>query len=190
MIGAVILAAGESSRMGTQKLLLDIKGKPMIERVFESFKGAADEIIVVLGHNPDEITPTLKKLGVEWTVNPKYSEGMISTFKEGLKNLKNLDAVFLALGDQPFVDREFLAKAVESWKQGAKVVSPMFRGKKGHPVLFDRSLFEEILTLGKNQFIRDVIHKHKDEHRVIESGEWAVTDLDTPENLETIRRKF
>lgn len=190
MIGAVILAAGESSRMGVQKLLLDIKGKPMIERIIESFKGIADEIVVALGHKPEVLIPTLKKKGVKWTVNLNYQEGMISTFKEGLKILENSDAVFLALGDQPFVDRDYLVKAIESWEKGAKVVSPIHRGKKGHPVLFDHSLFKEILTLGKNQFVRDVIHRHKGELSLIESGEWAVRDLDTPEDLKTIRERF
>lgn len=190
MIGAVILAAGESRRMGVQKLILDINGKPMIERVIEPFKLIVDEIIVVLGHKPEKLVPFLEKLGVKWTINFNYQEGMVSTFKKGLKKLENLDAVFLALGDQPFVDRDFLIKAMESWKSGAKVVSPIFKGKKGHPVLFDRSLFGEILALGKNQFIRDVIHKHKDDFRAIESGDWAVTDLDTPEDLEALRKRL
>lgn len=189
MIGAVILAAGESKRMRIQKLLLDINGKPMIERVIESFKGVVDEIIVVLGHKPEKLIPSLEKLGVKWTINFNYQDGMISTFKEGLKKLENFDAVFLALGDQPFVDRDFLCKAIESWKSGAKVVSPIFKGKKGHPVLFDRSLFGEILALRKNQFVRDVIHKHEENLRVIESGEWAITDIDTPEDLESLRKR-
>lgn len=190
MIGTVILAAGESKRMGVQKLLLEINGKPMIEHVIESFKGIVDEIIVVLGHRPEKLIPALEKLGVKWTINFNYQDGMTSTFKEGLKELENFDAVFLALGDQPFLDRNFLNKAIESWKSGAKVVSPIFRGKKGHPVLFDRSLFGEILSLEKNQFIRDVIHKHRENLCVIESGEWAITDIDTKEDLEAIRQRF
>ncbi len=189
MVGAVILAAGESQRMGEPKLLLRIKGKRMIEWVMDSFKGVVDELVVVLGYNPESLIPTLGKLGTRWVVNENYREGMVSSFKKGLEQLKNYDAVFLALGDQPFVDRDFLVKAIDVWKHGAKIVSPLYKGKKGHPVLFDRSLFDEILALKKNEFIRDVIHKHGEDHRVIETGEWAVTDLDTPESLQALREK-
>ncbi len=188
MIGAVILAAGESRRMGEPKPLLKIGGNSIIERLVDSFK-MVDNVIVVLGHEPERLIPVLQKLGVSWTVNLDYREGMASSFREGVKKLKKFDAIFLALCDQPFIDRNFLVKAIDAWKGGAKVVSPVYKGKKGHPVLFDRSLFDEILTLQKNEFIRDVIHMHGEDHCVIEAGEWAVTDLDTPESLRAIRKK-
>jgi len=186
MVGAVILAAGESRRMGRPKLLLRIKGKRMIEWVVDSFKGVVDELVVVLGHDPESLIPTLEELGTRWVVNENYREGMVSSFKKGLERLKNYDAVFLALGDQPFVDQDFLMKAVDAWKEGAKIVSPVYKGKKGHPVLFDQSLFDEILSLREHGMIRDVIHRHDDKHHLVEAGEWAVTDLDTPESF----RKF
>jgi len=186
MVGAVILAAGESRRMGRPKLLLRIKGKRMIEWVVDSFKDVVDELVVVLGHNPKSLILTLEELGTRWVVNENYREGMVSSFKKGLERLKNCDAVFLALGDQPFVDRDFLMKAVNAWKEGAKVVSPVYKRKKGHPVLFDQSLFNEIFSLREHEMIRDVIHRHRDKHHLVEAGEWAVTDLDTPESF----RKF
>lgn len=190
MIGAVILAAGESRRMGTQKLLLKIEGKPMIERVLDSFKGLANEIVAVLGHEPERLSPLLDRLGVKWVINENFQEGMASTFKRGVRELKHCDAVFLALGDQPFLDRGFLEEATNAWKDGAKVVSPIHKGKKGHPVLFDRSLLEEILRLGEGEYIRDVIHRHKDEHQLIETGDWAIKDVDTPEEFEAISTKI
>ncbi|MEM4188300.1 MAG: nucleotidyltransferase family protein [Candidatus Hadarchaeum sp.] len=190
MIGAVILGAGESRRMGTQKLLLEIKGRPMLEWVINSFKEVVDEIVVVLGHKPELLIPLLKRLDVKWTVNINYPDGMVTSVKEGLKMLKDLGAVFVALGDQPLVEVDFLKKAIEVWKNGAKIVCPVVKGKKGHPVLFDRSLFDEILGLNKDQFLRDVIHRHKEDLRTIESGEWAITDIDTPEELKAFKWKF
>jgi molybdenum cofactor cytidylyltransferase len=174
--------------MGTQKLLLSIEGKPMIERAVDSFKGVADEITVVLGHDPQRLTPTLKKLEVKWVVNENYREGMASSFKRGLQEIEECNAVFLALGDQPFVDKKFLLESMDVWKTGAKIVSPVHEGKKGHPVLFDKSLFEEILSLQRHEMIRDVIHRHEDEHRLVEAGKWAIIDLDTPEDLESISK--
>lgn len=183
MVGAVILAAGESQRMGEPKLLLRIEGKRMIEWVVDSFKGVVDELVVVLGYNPESLIPTLEKLETRWVVNENYREGMASSFKKGLEQLKNCDAVFLALGDQPFVNRYFLMKAVDAREEGAKIVSPVYKGKKGHPVLFDQSLFDEIFSLQEHGMIRDVIHRHEDKHHLVEAGEWAVTDLDTPESF-------
>jgi molybdenum cofactor cytidylyltransferase len=183
MIGAVVLAAGESKRMGEPKLLVEIRGKPMVEWVIDSFKRAVEDIVVVLGHRPEVVRPAIEKLGARWVVNENYAEGMVSSFKRGLDELKHCDAVFLALGDQPFVDRDFLLKAIDAWRGGAKIVSPVHKGKKGHPVLFDRSLFDEILFLEKQEMIRDVIHRHESEHHLVEAGEWAIIDIDTPETL-------
>lgn len=181
MIGVVILAAGESKRMGEPKLLLQIEGKPMIERVVNSFEGVADKLVVVLGHQPEKLIPTLERLGIRWVVNENYQEGMASSFKTGLHELQGCDTVFLALGDQPFVEKGFLLKAIEMWKTGARIVSPVYEGKKGHPVLFDKSLFDEIFSLQRHEMIRDVIHRHENEHCLVEAGGWAVIDLDTPE---------
>ncbi len=187
MIGAVILAAGESRRMGKPKLLLQIKGKPMIERIIDSFSSVVDRLIVVLGHKPENLIPVLQKLKARWVVNENYHEGMVSSFKKGLNELRDCRAVFLALGDQPFVDRKFLKQAIEAWRNGARIVSPVYKGKKGHPVLFDQSLFDEILSLRKQEVVRDVIHRHDDEHYLVEAGRWAIIDLDTPESLRSIR---
>ena len=189
MVGAVILAAGESQRMGEPKLLMNIGGKLMIERVIDSFKKTVDDLIVVLGYKPDNLVPILTQLGVKWVTNKNYREGMVSSFKAGLEGLEGCDAVFLALGDQPFVDRDFLVKAIEAWRSGAKIVSPVYKGKKGHPVLFDQTLFDEILSLQKREMIRDVIHRHESEHQLVEAGEWAVIDLDTPESFTKVLGK-
>lgn len=189
MVGAVILAAGESQRMGEPKLLMKIGGKLMIEQVIDSFRDAVDDLVVVLGYNPENLVPILKQLGVRWVINKNYREGMVSSFKAGLEGLKDCDAVFLALGDQPFVNRDFLVKAMDAWRGGAKIVSPVYRGKKGHPVLFDQTLFDEILSLQKHEMIRDVIHRHESEHQLVEAGEWAVIDLDTPESFTNVLEK-
>jgi molybdenum cofactor cytidylyltransferase len=188
VIGAVILAAGESRRMGKPKPLLKIGDKMLIEMVLDAFR-VVDDIIVVLGHEPERLIQVLQRLRVKWTVNPNYPEGMTSSFKEGLKKFEKFDAVFLALCDQPIVDRDFLAKAIDAWKAGAKIVSPVHNSKKGHPVLFDRNLFEEILALKNGELIRDVIHRHEKDHRLIEAGEWAVTDIDTPESLREFKER-
>lgn len=189
MIGAVVLAAGESERMGKNKLLLEIEGKKVIELVIDALKNVVDDIIVVLGHKPGRLIPILKKRGVRWAVNENYKEGMVSSFKKGLEKAKGSDAVFLVLGDQPSIDRDFLIGMIGAWKErGAKIVSPVYRGKKGHPVLFDKSLFDEIMSLKKGEIIRDIIHRHSGELYLIEAGEWSVIDMDTPEGFEKMKK--
>ncbi|MBS3815170.1 MAG: nucleotidyltransferase family protein [Hadesarchaea archaeon] len=190
MIGAVILAAGESSRMGEPKLLLEIKGELVIKRLINVFEGIVDKKVVVLGHEPENLIPIINKSNAEWVINEDYKEGMSSSFKTGVSALEGCDAAFLVLGDQPIIRKDYLKKAVNAWKKSAKMVSPIHNGKKGHPVLFDQSLFNEILALNKDETVRKVIHAHDDEHELIESGEWAITDFDTPEDYERVKKKF
>lgn len=189
MIGAVILAAGESKRMGKQKLLLFFDGKTMLEHVIDSFRGVVERILVVLGHEPQEIIPLLEKLGVQWVINEDFSLGMAASFKCGLREMLDCDAIFLALGDQPFVGKKFLIRAIEEWRKGAKIVSPVFIKKKGHPVLFDQSLFNEILA-PETLTIRDVIHNHLKEIVLLEAGKWAVVDVDTPEDFLKLKKEL
>jgi molybdenum cofactor cytidylyltransferase len=125
----------------------------------------------------------IEKLPAKYTINRRYQEGMASSFKAGLRELRGCDAVFLVLGDQPRVAHVFLRKAVKAWREGARIVSPVFKNRKGHPVLIDRSLFPEFLSLAKDGQIREVIEEHRDEHVLIKAGEWAVKDLDYPEDL-------
>jgi len=189
MIGAVVLAAGESERMGKNKLLLEFEGKKVIELVIDALRGVVDDIIVVLGHKPERLIPILKGHGVRWTVNENYREGMTSSFKKGLRETKDSEAVFLVLGDQPSINRNFLIGMIWAWKEkGAKIVSPVYKGKKGHPVLFDKRLFDEIMTLQKGEIIRNIIHRHSDELHLIEAEEWAVMDMDTPEGFNKMKR--
>ena len=189
MIGAVILAAGKSERMGESKLLQEIGGKKVIELVIDPFRGVADEIIVVLGHAPEKLVDFIRRLGVKHVVNPDYEMGMTSSFKRGLQEAKPCEAAFLVLGDQPCVERDFLVKMVDVWiSTKAKIVSPIYKGKKGHPVLFDRSLFDEILLLPKECTIRDVMHRHAKDIFLLEAGEWSIMDMDTSDDFERMKR--
>lgn len=189
MIGAIILAAGKSERMGASKMLQEIAGKKVIELVIDPFKGIADEIVVVLGHAPEKLVDLIWRLGVKWVVNQNYERGMTSSFQRGLREVENCEAAFLVLGDQPCVERDFLVEMINAWADNkAKIVSPVYRGKKGHPVLFDRSLFDEIIHLPEKEIIRDVMHRHVGDILLLEAGEWSIMDMDTSEDFERMKR--
>jgi molybdenum cofactor cytidylyltransferase len=175
--------------MGKNKLLLKLRGKPLIELVLDALEASkVDEIIVVLGHKPWEIEDAIRyKFNlVRTVVNENYVMGMSSSFKTGIKNVGRVDAAFLVLGDQLIFDSEFLDAMIERMEENrgrARIVSPVFEGRKGHPVLFSKELFAEILRLDNNESIRDIIHRHGDSLLTIRGDKWTVMDIDTTEDF-------
>ena len=186
MIAAIVLAAGMSQRMGKPKLLLKLNGDTIIEHIIKELQqSSVDSIIVVLGHNPQPLKELLSSYSVKTVINENYKEGMTSSFKVGLNEVKDTaDAALLVLGDQPFISHTLINKLIDTYKKTseAKIVSPIYEGKKGHPVLFDKSLFDEILSLPPDKYIREVIHNHYDELATIPWDKGTILDIDTPED--------
>jgi len=175
--------------MGKNKLLLKLGGKRLIDYILDALEDSkVDEIIVVLGNRPweiaDVVKPRLNRIRI--VVNERYEEGMTSSFKTGLKQIGRADAALLVLGDQLILDPKFvngMIKQMETSRGKALIVSPIYKGKKGHPVLFSKELFNEILNLEENEVIRDVIHRHGDSLLTIEGDKWTVMDIDTPKDF-------
>ena len=192
IIGAVVLAAGKSERMGQNKLFLSLNGKALIDNILDAVAAAGiDEQVIVLGHKPEQvieaIKPRLRTLKI--AVNEDYEQGMTSSFQKGLQLLPYVDAAFLVLGDEPIFDPNFLKLMVQQMEnsQGkALIVSPIHKGKKGHPLLFHRQLFAEILNLKNPQTIREIVHRYADRLLTIEAPQWTIMDIDTPEDYARI----
>ncbi len=186
---AVVLAAGKSERMGKNKLLMKLSGKRLIFHIIEALEASkVDEIIVVLGNKPWEIEDVLKaKLNrIKIVVNEEYEEGMTSSFKIGLKQIEDADAALLVLGDQLILNPKLVNDMIEKMERNiskAFIVSPIHKGKRGHPVLFSKELFDEILSLRKNMMIREVIHRHSDLLLTIKADRWTTMDIDTPKDF-------
>ena len=180
---AVVLAAGRSSRMGSNKLLLPFNGETVLETTLDALKHVST--VVVTGHNPNELEALLSKHRVKVAHNPRYEEGMATSFQAGLKAV-DADAAFLVLGDQVGLTRGLLSAMVQvmAEDEDAHIVSPRYGEARGHPVLFRRSLFGEILSLGPDESLRDVVARHEDGHRYVEGDVWTVIDMDTPEEYE------
>jgi molybdenum cofactor cytidylyltransferase len=192
---AVVLAAGKSERMGKNKLLIKFSGKMLIDYILDALKNSEiDETVIVLGHKPweiaDAIKPKLKHM--KTVVNEGYEEGMTSSFKAGLKEVEDADAVLLVLGDQPFLNPQLINEMIFQMERNRKalIVCPVYEGKKGHPVLFSKSLFREILSLKKGEIIRDLIHKHGNQILKIETDRLSMIDIDTPEDLTKAVKAF
>ena len=191
-IAAVVLAAGKSERMGTNKLLLEVGGRTILDRLLDALDASTvEEVFVVLGHRPEELRPTVETHRAKTVLNTDYEEGMTSSFKTGLRRV-SADAVFLILGDQLGLDVGLIERMAEIMTShpDALIVSPVYEGRKGHPVLFGRAIFDEILGLGEGENLRQVVDRHEDEQRLVEGDFWCSVDFDTPEEFERVRERF
>jgi len=189
--GAVVLAAGKSERMGQNKLFLSLNGKALIDNILDAVAAAGiDEQVVVLGYKPELVIEASKRLHtMKIVVNEDYEQGMISSFQRGLQVLHHVDAAFLVLGDEPIFDPcilRLMVQKMENSRGEALIACPIYKGKKGHPLLFHRKLFEEILKLKSSQTIREVVHKYADRLLTIEAPQWTLMDIDTPEDYARI----
>jgi molybdenum cofactor cytidylyltransferase len=190
---AIVLAAGKSSRMGKNKLLIRLNGKRLIDHTLDTLEASEiEKIVVVLGYKPIQLLKALKSRlnQLQIVFNEKYEEGMTSSFKKGLGLIKNADAVLLVLGDQPLFDPDLINRIVNQLEKcagNALIVSPIYEGKKGHPLLFSKELFKEILALGKNETIRDIVHRHDDIILKIEADVWTIIDIDTQDDVKRIK---
>jgi len=184
---AVVLAAGRSSRMGSNKLLLPFGGKTILEATLDALKGVST--VVVTGHSPQELEAVLSRCQVKVVHNPRYEEGMTTSFQAGLRAV-DADAAFLVLGDQVGLTKGLLSAMVQVLldDEDAQIVSPRYGEARGHPVLFRQSLFGEILSLGPGESLSDVVARHEDGHRYVEGDAWTVIDLDTPEEYEAAKK--
>ena len=187
-LAAVVLAAGRSSRMGANKLLLRVGGRRVIDHILHSLRPI--ETIVVTGHRPEDITDVTESLGVETVHNPDYDEGMTTSFQTGLRALDpEVEAVLMVLSDTFGFTTELLERMADAMEDEPEtlIVSPVYQGKRGHPVLFRRPLFEEFLGLEAGETMRDIVDRHNDRQKYVESDIWCRTDLDTPEDYERVK---
>lgn len=170
MIRAILLAAGKGSRMGVQKQLLNWSGKTLIEKsINEILKvDKIDEVRVVLGHNVEQITEKIRdyeNTKVKILVNEKYNKGMHTTISKGMSDISpKVKHLILALGDQPFINKNIFNDIIEKYFSVDKdCLVPVYKGKRGHPVMIKREFFEkEINELDGPGGLRQLI-KNKSE---------------------------
>jgi molybdenum cofactor cytidylyltransferase len=187
MIAGLILAAGESSRMGTPKATLAYRGQTFLESIVKTLRSAGlERIVVVLGHQAEDIQRQVKIEPAQVVINPDYRSGQTSSLQAGLRALvaDDLEAVLLCLVDHPAVSEATVARVVASFRQcGTPVVIPTYQGRRGHPVLLGRQVFEELLGLSGDAGADSVVRRHRRATQYVEvEDEGVVIDVDDPED--------
>jgi molybdenum cofactor cytidylyltransferase len=189
-VAALLLAAGQSRRMGTlNKLLIGIDGKPMVRHVAEAVQASqARPIIVVTGHQREKVEAALSGLGIgRFVFNPDYAKGLSTSLKQGIAALpKGTEAVVVCLGDMPKVAAGEIDRLIAAFNpvEGRAICLPTRRGKRGNPVLLASRLFQELANVSGDVGARDLIAAHPELVTEVEmEGDGTLLDIDTPQAL-------
>ena len=186
MIWAVILAAGESRRMGTQKLLLPFGETTVVGAVVgTALASRVDRVLAVLGADRDAVRQKLEPLGVDFVINENFAKGMLSSVQAGFKSLPaDAEAAVVMLGDQPFLPARVVDAVVEAFRRSGKgIVIPVHRGRRGHPVLVSLKYRDEVLALDPTDGLRRLMRAHPDDIFEAEVEDANILrDIDDPED--------
>jgi molybdenum cofactor cytidylyltransferase len=193
MISAVLLAAGESRRMGQFKQLLQLGEKSFVEHCVENLLASqVDEIIVVTGHRESDVRAAVGTRAVRLVFNNDYRSGMSSSIKCGVRAVLDIStACLIALVDQPQIGPGIVDQLIDVYENAhPRIVIPTFCGKGGHPIILDLSLKQEILEMDQSVGLRQVISAHSSEvARVEVSNREVVEDCDLPEDYERVKNR-
>jgi len=187
-VAGVVLAAGESRRMGRLKALLPFGNRTVIEQVLHPLlQSDLVSITVVLGHRAEEIAAVLKALPVHLVTNPHYRDGMTTSVQAALRHITPLpDAYLLALVDQPQLGITPVQRVLTAFNQTDKgLVIPTWNGKRGHPIILAARYRQEVLALGLHQGLNLVTRSHPDDTLELPmSDDDILRDMDYQEEYE------
>ena len=184
-VAGVLLAAGTSSRMGSNKLLFELDGESILRgAVRRALAGGLSPLLVVLGHESDKAARELEGLPCQWALNPLYEQGINSSLKSGILAVPpQARAAMVLLADMPFVTPEMIAAMVARYRETrAPLVISDYEGVNAPPMLYDRSLFNELLTMTGEGCGRQVVKRHRGEAEVLAWPAAALSDIDVPED--------
>ena len=188
MISLIVLAAGKSTRMKENKLLLRINGDTLIEHVVKHGKESkADEVVVVLGYEASNVREHLAKMDCKFAANENYMKGQSESVKVGLSAVSSkAEAVLILPADIGLISPESINRVIEEYRRSkSRIVIASHQKKSGHPILLDRSLFPEASKINEDtQGLKAVINRHRAEIKYVEAGtDNVLIDIDTREEF-------
>jgi molybdenum cofactor cytidylyltransferase len=198
-VAGVVLAAGSSSRMGDNKLLLPLDGETVVRRaVRAAIDGGLAPVVVVLGHEAERVRGDLAGLACRAIVNPDYALGKGTSLQAGIAEVSSATdagAAVVLLADMPFVTSTMIAAVVEARAGGgpgggaAPMVISRYGDVSAPPILYDRALFAELLALSGEACGKEMIRRHGAEAATVSWPEAALADIDVPEDYRRIRAR-
>ena len=192
-IAAVVLAAGQSTRMGSNKLLAELRGKPLVAQTVAQVQASGvNEVVVVTGHQAAEVRAALASAGARFVNNPNYFEGLATSVKAGIAAVQDFDAAFICLGDMPLIRAADMQRMMAAFdvEEGRTLIAPSQGRKLGNPVLWGQEHFPALMALEGDRGARSLLEAQREaivEISVEHDG--IMLDADTPEALEKIRAK-
>ena len=199
MISAVILAAGESRRIGKQnKLLLPVGGESLLVKLVKSVcTSDVGQVLVVIGYEADKIRLELKDLPLSFVYNPNFSEGMTTSIKSGVKEVsRDCDGLLICLADMPLINTSDINQLIHAYvqnriKEKRLIVVPVFQGHRGNPVLFSSEFRSNILEHKKESGCKGVIMNNSKSVKEIEmDDDNMLLDVDTLEDYQRLTENF
>jgi molybdenum cofactor cytidylyltransferase len=194
-VGAVLLAAGEGSRLGGRpKCLLELGGVPLVRRQLIALSGGGvDELVVVLGHHAQRIEPVVAEFPVTLVRNPHPEQGQASSTRVGLQALAAVDCVLVALADQPLLHAQDVADLIKAYKQrpeGIELVQPQVDGQPGNPLVFSAAVREQILAGPGDVACRRWQERHAGQVlRWPTANRRYAVDIDTEQDIEELAQR-
>ena len=191
-VSGLVLAAGASTRLGRPKQLLPFGATTLLGHVFAEARAAAslDELIVVIGGAAAEVRQRVDLADAKVVENPEFGDGCSTSYRTGLAALDpRAEAVVILLGDQPGVERAVIDTVVDEWRRTRdRIMLAAYRGREGHPLVFARALFDQLVALRGDKAAWKIVDAHRDWIRAVPMDRAHPRDVNTPEEYEGLLR--
>lgn len=194
-VEAVVLAAGLSSRMKKNKLLLELNDKKIIQHVLQNIQDSyINRITVVVGHEKERVMDSIREYQVRILDNPDYAIGMSTSLKTAVKHIlseENSEAIMIFTGDMPFIKVNTINAVIDKYKKTKGLLDvPRYNDRRGHPVLIDKKLLPELLNISGDVGARLVLQKHQDKIEWVDVDDHGIHfDIDSQDVYHSVLKK-
>jgi molybdenum cofactor cytidylyltransferase len=190
---AVVLAAGRSTRMGANKLLADLSGRPLLATTIKQIQDSGvDKTVVVAGHQAQAVATALSHTKVVIIHNAQYANGLSTSVRCGIAAVQDFDAAFICLGDMPLIRFADMQRLMQAFNvdEGRRLIAPTYHGQLGNPVLWGQEYFKALMELEGDRGARSLLEASRQQiTEIAVEHDGILLDADTPEALAEMRKR-